>query len=442
MSRPRILIMTIGLGTEQGFAEGIRRAVAETRPRRIVFVCTEASRQESIAPADIDIQHELELIPDEEKSDLEPLIARMNRLLVRLAASDRNADLHIDFTGGTKPMSAAAVLAAMANDIPFASYIESRRAPEDPRRILGSGTVQVIGLDAIRFENRFRRLTELFAKGEFVACTLDCKAMARSKDLDPGQQERLSTLRTLSDAHAAWERFQWTTASEHLGRPDDATIDRTGWNRAEIARLRAHLTACREDEGVTLARAADILANATRRLEEHRHDDAVARLYRLIEYLLQRRMRLLLGDDASLDPGNPTKGLTRDRVRRLAPIWSAIDRSMKGDDDAAIVMLGLQATAAVLAEAGDPLGRTIDEQHGPPEQPNRLGTLLQARNQSFLAHGSTPIDGRRSRELAASCRGFLALAAELEEIDPSALLDAAHPVPPPMFPDTTEARAR
>ncbi len=415
----RTLCLTIGRGVgPEGFAEPIRQSIDRVCPTRVVFVCTPVSRKDGLQPfldADPgrtkDLEIVIEELPEDTQNDFAALLPRMLELMDR-EANRPNTELHIDFTGGNKPMSVAMLHAALSRDVPFAHYVEPRFDDSPERQPNGIKTVHDIGLHRPRFEARIDRLHELFENGEFVAAILGTKRMLRIPGLTPDEVLCLETIRDLTKAHAEWDRFEWKKAAAAFALVRIDSAARFRWSAGELAAATTHLTQCIADGGVTLVRAADIHENAMRCLARHRSADAVARLYRLVEYLLQCRVRSQFGDTwPDMDATNPTQGIAMAHLQDAAPSWAA---TRFGESALSEVSLGLHDTACLLAAVGDPFGEEVARLHGPPDRPGRLGSLLRARNQSFLAHGSSPIQERDAKALGDITNELLNRLIELE----------------------------
>jgi CRISPR-associated protein (TIGR02710 family) len=113
----------------------------------------------------------------------------------------------------------------------------------------------------------------------------------------------------------------------------------------------------------------DLLANAKRRKDEGRIDDAVARLYRAIEAVAQVAFKDRHGFESS-------EKVPLDRVPEpLRTEWAS--RAKDG-----IVALGLQDAYALLASLNDALGEKFRS-----AALNGTKSPLVARNRSILAHG-------------------------------------------------------
>lgn len=149
-----------------------------------------------------------------------------------------------------------------------------------------------------------------------------------------------------------------------------------------------------------MSRVVDLLVNADRRIDQGRYDDAVARLYRLCEYVAQVRFRRRFGipkDD------NPTSKVPIEALAAQAPNL-ARDLQSRKTLTAGRLDLGLRDAIHALAEAGDEIGRLMNERYEGTGAVSRtprgkLGEFLDRRNQSLLAHGSVPVPETTAREL-------------------------------------------
>jgi tetratricopeptide (TPR) repeat protein len=143
-------------------------------------------------------------------------------------------------------------------------------------------------------------------------------------------------------AYDAWERFDWKAARKGLRK---ATNPREGIDlpctdqlSANIAFLDAVISRPYGDE-----RLYELYANARRRVQQGRYDDALARLYRAIEYLSQSRLHQLGIDTSNVDLKLLEGKISRDTVARLAN-----QRGVGGQ-----VKLGLRVAMELAAELQD-----------------------------------------------------------------------------------------
>ncbi len=421
----RTLIMTVGRGTPpHGLAKPLLRSIEAVDPHRIVFICTPTSRNESIKPLlaiapDLlaRIPHQIELVEEGDRIDLDAMFDRVLEIMDETVTAHPDADVHIDFTGGSKPMSAALVHAAMSRASPFAHYAEpnfdpASRGPTDTR------IVHTISLENARAETNLRRLGQLFDHGEFVAVRLECKRLLHQPGISMTRRRDIANLESTASAAAAWDRFEWGTATQIMRSCAQVKLAESGWHTDGIAANLRHLEACMASIGPTLHVAMDILANGIRRVQRHQYADAVARFYRLVEYLVQWRFaECFKHADLITRPENPTAGIGVDRIREVAPDWFNSRRN-SFPSDVPTVNLGLRDASTVIAERGEDFGVRVLEDLGPLRRPGRLGKLLQRRHESFLAHGSTPIRGETAKKLQTVAIDLLEVAAAPSDSNP------------------------
>ena len=116
----------------------------------------------------------------------------------------------------------------------------------------------------------------------------------------------------------------------------------------------------------------DLISNARRRAElESKHDDAVARLYRVMEAIAQFKLKSTYGIDSSNVNENVIPVDVREEV---------VSRYRDNKDNK--IKLGLYVSYDLLKRLDDPLGKSF---FGFYEK--EIRGLLDIRNNSILAHG-------------------------------------------------------
>ncbi len=141
----------------------------------------------------------------------------------------------------------------------------------------------------------------------------------------------------------------------------------------------------------------DLLNNATRRTEGEHYDDAVARLYRVVE-LLSQVLLLSYGIDDNEE---------KIRLSSLKPLLNRKKFSLyvRRADNKGILRIGLFGKFQLLEDLG---------LSGAGEWYQRLSGYLSMRNVSILAHGMTPASGEMAHAMlkevneviTESCRGI------------------------------------
>lgn len=383
-----LLICTVG-----GSPEPIVASIKHWRPSRIRFVHSPQTKQEVInnilsALREEGVQLDLgqcdftELTDGQDFRGCIDKLGELTSVVEEWVARGEGYQVVVDFTGGTKCMSAALALQARRWPCAF-SYVGGERRDKGGVGVVVSGTEKVVDCvnpwDALGQQAKEEFVT-LFDQYAFSAAARLAEEI--KKKVSEGHRKReFNALEQLARAYELWERFNHKKAINCLREVTRARNDLRavlGQRKAEhvleeIERhVENHLSVLENSSLPTRNHVVDLLANARRRREEGRYDDGVARLYRAIEATAQLRLAEQYGID--------TARVALDRVPedlrgRLAA------RAKDG-----LVQLGLQDNYAVLSALGDPLGekfrrRELHERESP----------LNARNNSILAHGFEPM---------------------------------------------------
>lgn len=402
-----LLICSVG-----GTPEPIAAAIRHWRPARIMFLCSEQTRASintalaadataggpaiQVGCTDQTILRDPQDI-EQTLRDLRPLDPYVQSWRQR----GYDYSTVVDFTGGTKVMSAALALVARRWKCDFA-YVGGQERSRDGVGVVIPGREtpfsQFNPWDALGYQAVEDAVT-VFNHGGYAAAAhlLDGAVKNAGK---PEVKRELSTLKAVVDAYAAWDRFDHKKAAEGFkdalkNQNDLAAIfpHEAPWL---IARLQRHHDRVRQlaDQKEPAAEwVGDLLHNARRRAAEQRFDDAVARLYRAFEALAQVRLR-----QQHDIPDTKAVSLTQ------LPDVLRTEWANRGRDNRSFA-LGLQDAYRVLKERGDELGRKFfglglaDDQKSP----------LIARNQSILAHGFQPVGQAVYNQLDEQLRSLASL---------------------------------
>lgn len=342
----KCLIATVGKGVSAGgerdVAELLSFTVKTQNPDRVVFVCTGESKGViSLLEGKLELPpYEIVLIED--LSNHDESFSKVRQKIKE--KSEEGFEVTVDFTSGTKPMSAGALLAAADELVPV-SYVRARRTegkPSGPMELL----VHEVSAGA---RSRLERLVQqLFDAHQFRACLDLIGAWV-------GKFPELDSWSSLIEGYYRWDIFEYDGARELL--IEDRRVPPE--NKEFLGKF--------SDKG-DLYFLIDLYANSQRRGEEGKFDDAVARLYSLVERIAHWRLKERYRVDPAGAPEGELPGIIRDGLKR------AEDGKVK---------LGLKDSFLFLKEKSDPLGRYADDQ--------RLRDLLSRRNFSPLAHGNRPV---------------------------------------------------
>ena len=308
----------------------------------------------------------------------------------------------VDFTGGTKCISAALVLQAHRWRCVF-SYVGGTERNKEGVGVVISGKEQVLHAqnpwDALGFQ-AVEEFTWLFdARAFSAAADLANRAIQNTGGL--ARKREMCSLKSLAEAYDTWDRFDHDAALnklKELSKFDNdlrAVLGQTTADplRSTVGRHCEYLRDLTDESPQSMRHVSDLLANASRRREQGQIDDAVARLYRAIEAIAQIR----LVERHHIDTGSvPIEHVPE-------PLRGRLSRPNKST-----VALGIQDAYALLILLDDDLGREF----------SRLGlndplkSPLSARNRSILAHGFERTSDKVFQEL---WRAALQLASAADE---------------------------
>ena len=384
------LICTVG-----GSHEPIVKAIESLRPEFVAFVCSRDDPATGRAGSHVQVTGQgkvirarreddkpsLPAIPQQvglEPEQFEVLLVQpdslddvYDRVMGWLSGRDRERErIHADYTGGTKTMSAALVTAALDDGQVDLHLVSGNRA--DLTRVT-SGTEVMMPASVARTRFR-RRLAQAAASWRHHAYdeTLD-QLESMGPPSEPGLQGDFLRLRDLSRAFSLWDRFDHAAAREVLS-PYRQILGRD----AGIQPLLVILDYLAGDKPASEPlRLYDLWRNAERRAGQGRYDDAMARVYRLLEWTAQWLLRQSAGIE--------TADVPPDRVPEHVSLTPGQDGLLKA---------GLFNAWELVAHHGsDALADFWSRER------THVLDLLQARNLSILAHGFRPLSEAQWRRM-------------------------------------------
>lgn len=283
----------------------------------------------------------------------------------------------VDFTAGTKCMTAALALVAHRWDCNY-SYVGGQHRTKEGIGTVESGSERVVHAanpwNALGYQ-AIEDACLLFDQHAFESAT-GVLEKARRASNDEAVKRSLSTFHQLCEGYGLWDRFQHKDAMQRIATAwkNAADLQPNLGARADhiIRTIKEHQRILEQLVNQPHSRllVADLLANARRRKQEGRFDDGVARLYRAIEAIVQ----VALSEHHEIPD---TGQVPFDRIpESLRARWE--HRAENGK-----LVLGLQDAYTLLDELGDETGKTFKTLglHDFKRSP------LMARNQSILAHG-------------------------------------------------------
>jgi CRISPR-associated protein (TIGR02710 family) len=408
-STPQAILVSVG-----GSPEPLRFLLNKTRPRLIIYFCSHESRKTADAiHAGLDWHPDRDFIETGRGEELGPCYKELRTQLPGLLKKWKlhPADVVVDYTGGTKSMSAALVLAASEIFSRF-SYIGGEQREKAGLGVVVDGKSRVLYQGnpwqelAIREIERARDLWRHAIYEGAAAVLRDVGGRAAKPVL-------FEKTARLCDATAARHRLDFAAAqklfgqlkrslpdlfagSEH-GRPPENLVAFTESSLKICA-------ACAGKQPSSESLLAELLDNALRTAAQGRYEDAAARLYRAME--LQGQLWL----------SNATGGLFKNGQCRRADadkLPSALKQWLDEQhpatpSDADAIKLSLEQLFHALArtDAAGKVGKIIEDLA--LDKASRLRHATQHRNTSILAHGTSAIGAEGFYDMKAIASEFFA----------------------------------
>lgn len=311
--------------------------------------------------------------------------------------------VHLDFTRGTKAMSAAAVLAATKHGVTALRYVTGRE--RDSRGFVRPGTEIVREFQALEIALRWQLASacHLLWAGSFAATLEILPGIGRLTVLPADVERRVVAVRQSAEFFARWDRLDYVAAAAApLPSVQDLPAEvHPLYPKSDIVRhvqflaepMPSPVEPERRQERLS-ALVLDLLANAERRASQGHFEDALLRGYRIQE---------LMAEWALLGHGLNSSNLPRDHPKVAGLLRKNVLRPGRGGR----IVCMREGGAALLCSLGDPFGDVL----------NRLGNRGQLtaahRNESLLVHGHSSVgfedDGRLKRLLSDLADAFLEL---------------------------------
>jgi len=376
-----------------GSPEPVLLVLRQHRPAHVWYFCSAASRANADAiQARLDWHPQARFIEVERFEELGPCYRELRRKIPELLSETRvqHGEVLVDYTGGTKTMSAALVLAATELFDRF-SYVGGAQ------REKGGLGVTVDGKERVLYQGNpwsqlaireIERARDLWAGHQF-------EGVARVlREVAPRVSHRLrfEAIADLAEAMAARHRLDFRTAftvlSRLVGRLPALFDGRDNFGLIRFAReVREICEACSKDiASVTFL--CELLDNALRTAAQGRFEDAAARLYRVME--MQGQLWL-----SEMTDGSFTNGRCKAAdMAKLPATLTSLDFCRP--DERGEIKLSLEQIFLALAALGHERAKAVTLDLA-LERKSRWRAATEKRNTSILAHGVLPI-GREGFE--------------------------------------------
>jgi CRISPR-associated protein (TIGR02710 family) len=400
----KLMIMSLG-----GSIEPLKKSIQMHKPACIVFLAS----HDSIALSG-EILKSIEYKPSTWYEITEDPNVMYECYKAARRCSERTKKMHlgpanviVDYTGGTKVMTAALILATIGEPFRF-NYVGGTSAAS--RNKDGLGTVMdghekmypEMSPWSIFAEEERRQIVTLFNGRRFAAAV-------NIIDLCTGElpfqiKSYFSFVRPIADGFLLWEQFNHTAASrrfdiglaalsDYLKDHPEPTLESFAHNFVRCqAFLRSVLEQSNQLKNLHIILVEDLLNNARRRMMDKRYDDATARSYRSLELFGQICFRDVAG--CSTDEVKP----------EMVPDELRDDFTRKySDGKGRTLKLPLTATFLFLKHKGHEAGGRYFEMEA------EIKKITHSRNYSILAHGINPISENACKSIFETVSRFVGI---------------------------------
>lgn len=291
----------------------------------------------------------------------------------------------VDYTGGTKTMGAALVLATVDKGVNYA-YVSGNERSKEGTGIVIDGSEKILlksnPWNTIAYEQR-KLISNAFNYGRYDEA-INLATNLKNNLNDSNHWKFIAEgLIDLFTGYKEWDKFRHKIAKDALYK---------GLNNLKPYRFleeSINLLLTEVEENIKILNnfnskdqrikqtfiLEDLIANAIRRGDrEQKYDDGVARLYRAVELFAQVELSLEYNINTSKCKLEQIPETIREEFEKK--YWSPDDNCLK---------FGLQASYQLLHELNNEIGNRFYNNK------IKISNLLTIRNQSILAHGLTPV---------------------------------------------------
>lgn len=388
------------IATVGGSEKPIIASLMQHKPQKIVFIVSKDSEMKvdeiingvkaKCLEYIIEPHQRQNLIIDDHQN-LEKCLEKLRGLEVEAAKWKNHGDTYeivVDFTGGTKCMSASLVLFAQNWDCKF-SYVGGTERSKNSVGIVVDGKEQIVHNPNPWIVLGYRDLEKfliLFNDKFFQAASdLISRIIKQSNGFPSSRKKQLTCLNFISEAMLNWDSFNhkdaYTNLNNFVDRQNDfiSLFGNAAFEnlKTKVETIRAWVEKIKESKAGN-AIISDLFMNGLRRHDQGRFDDSVARFYRCTEALAQHILSSRYGI-------HDTSNVLIELVNGL------LDNTTSHPRSGIHCKLGLQDAFKFLDGKNDPLYQKFNELGM-----NQRESILNVRNSSILAHGFTIIKNHTS----------------------------------------------
>ncbi|WP_405293985.1 TIGR02710 family CRISPR-associated CARF protein [Methanobrevibacter sp.] len=375
-----ILFMTVGIGTnldspEEGFKSLARKlysTITKIYPNYVVFFASDKSKEtikyiEDIFESEDDefiLGKDYEIVPMEAIDDFSACFETFEYKIWEFSFNcDKDYQIIMDYTSGTKTMSASMACCGMFYSKNLISVGGDRTKGEVSR---GTEIINYQNLYKIYDKFALMRTRHNFNSNRFMPCI---DILNYIVDLNIHKDSLLK----LCKAYYYWDNMEFENAYNHLKEVNTHSIEFEDIKKDLKINLKAlgTIVNSKSENLKNCYILASLINNSIRKADEYRYDDAIARLYRSFELIAQIKLTKYGLKSSDID-------LSILKQKKVSQKFIDELESIKEDGK---VRIGLVRDYLLLNELNDDLGIYYMENQ------NRIKDLTQKRNNSILAHG-------------------------------------------------------
>lgn len=384
MKNKTAFIATVGIGTgpEADIVPALVKSIKGANPDYLYLIATPKSKENAeriIKELGMERNSQITLLPTiEDVREIFKVILGVLSDLIKKEIPQQN--IILDYTTGTKAMSAAAVLAGIKGKVQNLKYISVKR--DENRRVI-PGTEKIIAVEPteIMVSYSIDLVINLIKEFRFDSA-LRLLENIDERLLAPREGEVVKNLKFVAQAYDRWDKFDHKRfAGEYAKIRFNEPEIREFKVEEDIPGLVLGIGKNIEERKITEPVIVDLINNVRRRIKEGKFDDAIARLYRVVELIAQWRLK------EKYDIETSDVNLERIKSEELKEELQAQKDPKDGK-----IKIGLKKDYKLLKAEGDELGILFDKNA-------KLQALLEERNNSILAHGLKPISEDLCRSL-------------------------------------------
>lgn len=388
----KILFQTVG-GSDVPLVTAIKKLM----PDHVVFICStgKASSRSMVdgegkvcghPPERPNLMKQTELKPEQVSVELvdpdDPYSVYDEMLELLKKHRSKGEELYVDFTGGTKSMSAG--LWGASTDIQDCKVYLVKGPRENLEKISGHHShIEYLNRNYILAKRKLSSIQSLVTERDYGAAhhlmeELDLIEGVSTNDLLSNQVRKY---RYLIQAFAEWDNFEYekalSTLKVHINqfRPSQKSIINYKILAENLVQAKQLFKAAEPKpvkwiNGMMLV--YDLLRNAERKADKNHFDDAVSRIYRATEMYAQVRL---------LKYNIHSSNVQIDVLKQLGVSVEQYEEKKKEDK----IQISLREDYDLLAQIGDLAGKLWKANE------NEMINTLKYRNHSLLAHGINPV---------------------------------------------------